>query len=740
VPASTAASATASPASTPSAPSKLAWVMAGLWALLVVLWLLDITGRLHASARLPAAVALLTVLATLGFLGALLGAAVRAGGERRALALALSAVVLLALAVRLAGISHEASGRYYADEGTYYHHATQINAGEVLRRSFVYPHLTYYLDALTLWTAGLFPKTVARLGEAVFGQSDPLAVSWVLLRLVVALLGALTAIPVFLLGRRLAGLLGAVAGAALLIFSPLYNAGSHLNTCDIPSAFFATLCLYAASRLLDRESTLGYVLAGLAAGLAAVSKYPAGLAAIAIVVVWLRGRIVRRDLFKRRSWGLLWAGLAALAAFVGAMPSLLFFPDIAFGGGHGMFFGVHQYGKGGWIGVVKESNGLFYLENLAESYGWPALLAGLAGVAGLPLLAREGRERLGHLFWLLPFPVLYWLLICSMNMVVKRNLYPALPALAAFLGAGLGALVAFAWRPRTESADSAGRRERAPGLALALKVSAALVVLACFALPVWATVEQATGLIRATTRDLAASWMRQHLPPGIRIVKEAYTPDFAPGEFAVLVNRFAGRFTLEELRDADNDYLLLAGDAYQRFLNPELTVKPHQRQIGERYQAILSGWHPIEEWFPSDTQVGPILKLYRLEPLPADCTPRHEMPVADAFVPDGAMRAGETRVTFGLAGRPGEQWTMVKGCFPAGAYTLRAAGAGLTDGEVRVRSLDGEEVRRLPLQGGLQDEGILLTAGPLQLPRPGKYLFYLYLPAGSSLDRVTVEP
>lgn len=53
-------------------------------------------------------------------------------------------------------------------------------------------------------------------------------------------------------------------------------------------------------------------------------------------------------------------------------------------------------------------------------------------------------------------------------------------------------------------------------------------------------------------------------------------------------------------------------------------------------------------------------------------------------MPDAAMRAGEGRVTFISGG----QWAMVKGCFPAGAYTLRAEGAGLTTGEVRVRSLE----------------------------------------------------
>ncbi|HEV7518438.1 MAG TPA: glycosyltransferase family 39 protein [Thermoanaerobaculia bacterium] len=695
-----------------AAPSPVnARPAAACWVALVLLWFLDITKRLHLPA-ISAAVAVLAVLATLLWLGGLLWAALRAGGERRATAIALSAVVLLALAVRLAGISHEASGRYYADEGTYYHHASKIDEGEVLRRSFVYPHLTYYLDAITLWTAGLFPGTVARLGEAAFGLSDPLAVSWVLLRLVVALLGALTAVPVFFLGQQLAGLLGALAGAALLIFSPLYNAGSHLNTCDVPSAFFATLCLLGAARLLDRESTLGYGLAGLAAGLAAASKYPAGLAAVAIVAVWLRWRIVRRDGL-RGSWGLLWAGLAALAALVGAMPSLLFYPDLAFGDGHGMFFGVHQYGQGGWIGVVKESNGLFYLTNLAESFGWPALVAGVAGLASLPLLSRQGGERRRRLLWLLPFPVLYWGLICAMKMVVKRNLYPALPALAACLGVGLAALVAFAWRPRAAGA---------PALTPALRATAVLVVAACFALPVWATAQQAAGLVQPTTRELAADWMHRHLPPGARIVKEAYTPDFDRREFAVRVNRFAGRFTLEEIRDRDNDYLLLASDAYQRFLNPEITVKPHQRQIGLRYQEILDRWHPLAEWVPSDTRLGPILKLYRLEPLPADCTPEQELLAAGAFVPDS---------------RP---WAMVKGCFPAGAYTLTARGTGL-GGEVRVVGLEAGEVGRFPLRGGsIGNVGSVGSAGPLSLPRPGKYFFYLDLSAGGTLDGVVLAP
>jgi hypothetical protein len=92
------------------------------------------------------------------------------------------------------------------------------------------------------------------------------------------------------------------------------------------------------------------------------------------------------------------------------------------------------------------------------------------------------------------------------------------------------------------------------------------------------------------------------------------------------------------------------------------------------------------------------------------------------------MRVREDRVAFGLGG----QWAMVKGCFPAGAYTLKARGAGPGIGDLRVVSLEAGEVGRFPLRGE--------TAGPFTLKQPGKYLFYLYLPPGSTLDGAALAP
>jgi hypothetical protein len=578
---------------------RLGWAALALWVALALLWIGEIAGgwRLAGAARVLAVAAL---LAAGGWLAARGIAGWAAGGERRRATVAVTLLVALALTARFTGIAHEASGHYYLDEGTYYHHATTIAAGQPLSHSFVYPHLTSYADAFALWLAGLFPGAMARLALRLWRVSDPVDVAWVLLRSVVALLGALSVVPTFALGRRLGGLAAGLAGGLLLALSPLYNAGSHLNTCDIPAAFFAAVCVALSARLLERESVPGYLAAGAAAGLAAGAKYPAGFAAVAIVAVYLAGRMRRRGAVA--DWlGIVWAGLAAVAAFLATTPSLVAFPRAALDGDKGIFFGARQYGRHGWIGVVPGSNARFYWDNLVASFGLPALVA---GGLGLVLLFAARRERRRALLALAPFPLVFWLLITAMSMVVKRNLYPALPVLAAYLGAGLAAWLELA-------------RRRSP----ALLAASAVLLLACLAPPAVETAREDVGLARPTTREEAAAWIRANLPRGARIVKEQYTPELPAAEFAVVRIRFAGRLSPAELRASGNDYLLLASDAYQRFLRPDLTVKEHQRRIGEHYRAILDGWRPIAEWVPSDTRLGPILKLYRLEPLAGDRRP-----------------------------------------------------------------------------------------------------------------------
>ncbi|HEX2644901.1 MAG TPA: hypothetical protein VHU81_18025, partial [Thermoanaerobaculia bacterium] len=337
------------------------------------------------------------------------------------------------------------------------------------------------------------------------------------------------------------------------------------------------------------------------------------------------------------------------------------------------------------------------------------LIAGVTGWVALP------RERRVKLFWLLPFPVLYLALIASMNMVVRRNLYPAIPILAVLVGVGIAAWLAVLVQ------EGPLFRAAATGL-----------VLVCLWPVATRTAEQETGLARDSTRELAAAWIRANVPRGAGIVKETYTPNLPPDEYAVLHRRFAARVPLAELRDGRFDYVLLASASYVRFLEPETLAQAHQREMAERYAEIFRSFELVREWRPSATRLGPALRLYRI-PDPADCRAA-ALPVAGAFVPDSSMRAETGRaIRYDVDG----QWAAFKRCLEPGRYQLALRGRivpqgpGRAGGEVRVEGLTGGELALLKL-------GDRARLG-LDLPRRGKYLFYIYLPAGSRLRGVALE-
>jgi hypothetical protein len=682
-------------------------------ALLVPCWLLDVSGIGTGFFATTGRVLLLTgLLAVAGGLGlsasGLRGSHARA--RRRRLLLGL---LVLALAVRLAGADFEVEERAYRDEGTYYHHATEINQGELLRWSFIYPHLLYYGYAFLLWLTQLFPGLWSALCASVYGVTEPLARDWLTLRLGVAVLSAATVVPVFHLGRLLGGArmgtLAGALGAALLIFSPAFNEGSHLIISDVPSACLATFCLLPVTRLLYRERLRDYLSAGVFSGLAAAAKYPAGIVAVAIVAAWLHGRLRTR----RFSFGLLWAGLASLAAFVAAMPSLLWAPAHALSG-EGMLFGLVQYSQGGWIGVQPDSHLLFYSRQLTESFGLAAVLLGLGGLALLP------RRRWPKVLWMLPFPLLYLGLITGMHMVVRRNLYPALPAVAMFLGLGVAVLV---WRIRHRLAQSP-----AGGLRSRTLITAALVAL-ILAAPIYHTAVQTAGLVRASTRELAARWIEENLPPGAGIVREAYTPNLDPAHFAVWRLRFAAHIPPETLENGDQDFVLLAYNAYARFLDPANLTKEHHRVYAERYRRMLDGYPVVREFRPSAGRRGPWLRLLAV---PAEALPkpqRRPLPAARAFVPDGSMAPAEEGAPVRYT-RPG-QWALLKAPLAAGEYRVRLDATAGPEQELRLRTLSGAAVEDPePAPGGWR----------FRLEAADKVLFYVYLPEGAELRGLVVIP
>ena len=666
-------------------PKVLAVATIAGWVALVLCWLWDIVGEGAPRALLQVVVfaaLFLTVLSCLGFAMRLWQ---RSDGDSFWTADRLLLVlVIVALGVHWIGVDWEVTGRYYRDEGIYYAAANSINQGELFPESFIYGHLPYYVFALVLWIQSLFPTVMAWAAGALFGLGKEVDVSWILLRGINTTLGALTTIPVFIVGRRIAGTGAAVLGSILIIFSPVYNEITRLIISDVPSAFFAAVCLMFVALLLDEERLGPYLAAGVAAALAAASKYPAGVVAVAIVGIWLAWRVRTR----RWSWHLLAAGSVSLGSFLAVMPAFLVHRGSVFvGEGKDLLFGFRQYGKGGWIGVVPESNALWYGEHLVASFGWGAVVL---GILGWLWLERESRRRL---LWMLPYPVVFWLLLISMSMVVKRNLLPAIPAYAAVIGVGLAGWVALLGHRLPDRFK---------------KWSVGLMV-GVLAVPVYRTSLQTVSFARPSTREEAAAWIDANVPRGAAIIKESYTPHLHKKKYTVHQTRFIPRVPLEEVRGGQWDYVLMAKNAYGRFLDPENWEKPHHEFFAQRYEEMLQ-FDRAQEFVPNRTRMGPTLELYKADPVVLEYLEQYRF----GFEGEGFRFPRD------------DAYLLLKEYLAAGQYRIAVETEPPTvDGRVAIVTRDGRDAG---------EAAIVQSTGLAQLSFDAKYFLYIYLPKDTIIN------
>lgn len=246
--------------------------------------------------------------------------------KRSTAALPWLAVLLLAAAVRLPGLTAAFPYINYVDEGNLLHPvADMLKAGRWEPGWYMYP-------SLPLIATGIIAGTTARFGGASLLDDLPRYVGFydllspgVLLvgRLLSLLAGLGTVLLSGLFARRLAGARAGWAAALLAALAPPLVIRGALATVDPWAALFVLAALLFTERLRTtgrpgREA----LAAGAMAGFAFASKYPAVLVALAPAWTILRcGRPWREQLRL-----LLLAAAGAVAAAVAAMPGLVLHP------------------------------------------------------------------------------------------------------------------------------------------------------------------------------------------------------------------------------------------------------------------------------------------------------------------------------------------------------------------------------------------------------------------------------
>lgn len=232
---------------------------------------------------------------------------------RRASWLTLSAILILALGLRLVGIDFGLPLHLYPDESTQIETARHMLNGDLNPHFFRYSSL--FMDQLFVMDSAL--EIFSSLTGITFSPS----VYYLLGRLLSASYGTLTVWAVFLLGRAATNNGVGLIGAFLTAIAPEHVRESHYATVDVAMVFWAVLAIGLAVVAIRKKPNL-YFASAICAGLALGTKYSAAIIVLPLLglLLWM----VARDDTPSLKW-IRPRALAALLASVGALILLALF-------------------------------------------------------------------------------------------------------------------------------------------------------------------------------------------------------------------------------------------------------------------------------------------------------------------------------------------------------------------------------------------------------------------------------
>lgn len=411
---------------------------------------------------------------------------------------AITGIMLLAFGLRAYSVRWQLPFNDHPDEPNIVNYVVRaLRTGDLNPHAFRKPHFYIYVLLPVLWLhyhLGLANGSYVPLDRMFVTtyQYTTIPGFFVWGRMVTVLIGSVTTLLVYQLGKRVWNTWAGLLGALFIATSPFLLRHSQIVTTDIPNAFMVTATFMAAYALMQTGRWRAYLLAGLLSGLTASTKYNGGAVVTAIVAAhvlyWARGSL-------RQFLRLMSAGLASVCGFILGSPYAI----LAWGEFRAGLFGqinnynpspddvagnawdVHQYGKWFWETGLRPG-------------GVIAMCLGIA------LLLRYRRKT--GILWL-SFAIPYLLVHLSQQVTFMRNLTPLITLSA--LPIGVAGAAAIEWVQR-----------RRPRLGWA---AAAGILLALFAAPLWAAVEETRYEARPYSAALALDFVRS-LPRGQRIAVE----------------------------------------------------------------------------------------------------------------------------------------------------------------------------------------------------------------------------
>ena len=526
---------------------------------------------------------------------------------RHLASLSLLVILLLAAAVRAYGSNFGLPYVYHLDEPAIMNHSLLIERTKDLNPHWfdysppvAYPTLYIYLQVLVISITRLAVRAWAAWRGVAF---DDLTVQGFIYqggRLATVLFGTATVPVVYATGRRLFNREVGLWAALALAGTALHIRNSHYITPDIPCTFFAACCLYFAARALDTRSLADLTVSALMAGLAAGTKYNAGLV---LVVTGLAFLLTRRGWRELLDPALVTIPLAAAAAFLGSTPyAVLDYPTFRWT----LDFHLQHY-QTGHDGFEGSDSWLWFARYLYTEGMFPILtwVSGL-GVLYAALVRRTRKDLL-----LLVFPVFYYALISAQRVRFARNVIPILPFLALFAGRLIAELLD--WLAARIKRSRLGKRLTAVMQAFGVLGVAILLVGA----PLRQQLVVDYWLSQEDTRTIAKRWVEENIPAGAKIAVESYCPtlelSWKPGtkqpRYQVKFFNKLADHTLAFYQEQGYDYVVVSSSMYNRYFVDSVTY-PTQRQF---YESLFAQWPLVVEFtgYPVPMH-DPVIRIYRV--------------------------------------------------------------------------------------------------------------------------------
>jgi len=368
-----------------------------------------------------------------------------------------------------------------------------MTALDMLREGRLNPGWFGHPATLLFYVLALVIVAVVGIGAAVGAWADgPGFVATVFadpgvvvlpMRAVMAALGVTSVYLGYRLGKRIASPATGLIAALMLAVNPLHIDLSQVIRTDMLATVLMSWALLHALAIARGGGTRDHILAGVAAGLACATKWPA----ILILVAPLSAAIASKVPFRT----LAIAPLVAIATLVLASPYLILdWPTVVRDlGGEARPIHLGATGHGLW------GNLWWYVTHpLARSVTWPGIALAALGTVTL---------RRDAAITLLPFTALFLLALATQSLVWERWFAPLLPVVALLIARGIGSIAA---------------RSRPAATILTI------------ALALWcahATIERLDD--RADDpRQRATAWLLRNAAPGRTILVESAAFDLLP--------------------------------------------------------------------------------------------------------------------------------------------------------------------------------------------------------------------